>query len=80
MPALKLSDFKNPEQEYQDVCALVNRQANTINHLQQKNAKLHDKNQKLVQALKQILESNPDQTIIDILLTAHIVSKTNDSN
>lgn len=72
MTALKLSDFTNPEQEYQDVCALVNRQANTINHLQQKNAKLHDKNQKLVQALKQILELNPDKAIIDILLNLDI--------
>lgn len=80
MTVLKLSDFKNPEQEYQDVCALVNRQANTINHLQQKNAKLHDKNQKLVQALRQILDLNPDQAITNILLTAHIASKTNDSN
>lgn len=72
MTALKLSDFVNPEQEYQDICALVNRQANTINHLQQKNAKLHYKNQKLVQALKQILELNPDQTFIIILLNLDI--------
>lgn len=72
MTVLKLSDFKNPEQEYQDVCALVNRQANNINHLQQKNAKLHFKNQKLAQALKQILELNPDKTIIDILLNMDI--------
>jgi hypothetical protein len=51
---------------------LVNRQVNTVNQLQQKNAKLHDKNQKLAQALKQILELNPDKAIIDILLNMDI--------